>query len=72
MVRRLRDIAPDGLPISVSWEDMEVGTSIFVPCLNFDTCRKHVREITNNFGWIMVDKVRIEHNILGLRIWRTT
>lgn len=72
MVRRLLDIAPDGLPISVNWEGMEVGTSIFVPCLDFHACRKHVREITDQFGWITIDKVRIEDQKLGLRIWRTT
>ena len=72
MVRRIRDIAPDGLPISVSWENMEVGSSIFVPCINIDTCKKQVKEIVDKFGWIIVSQVRIEDQRLGLRIWRTT
>lgn len=72
MVRRLRDLAPDGLPISVNWEGMEVGSSIFVPCINIDNCKKQVKEIVDKFGWITISQVRIENHTLGLRIWRTT
>jgi hypothetical protein len=72
MVRRLRDIEPDGLLITVSWGDMEVGSSIFVPCINVDTCKTQVKEIADRFGWIIVMRVRVEDYRLGLRIWRTT
>ena len=72
MVRRLRDLEPDGLLITVSWEDMETGASIFVPCINVDVCKRQVKEIADMFGWIIVDQIRIENHRLGLRIWRTT
>jgi len=72
MVRRLRDLEPDGLVITVSWEDMDIGASIFVPCMNVDTCKKQVIEIADMFGWIVTTRVCIEDYKLGLRIWRTT
>jgi hypothetical protein len=72
MVRRLRDLEPDGVLITVSWEHMEVGSSIFVPCINVDVCRRQAIEIADMFGWIVITQVRVEHYILGLRIWRTT
>ena len=72
MVRRLRDLEPDGLVITVSWEDMDIGASIFVPCMNVDTCKKQVIEIADMFGWFVTTRVCIEDYKLGLRIWRTT
>jgi hypothetical protein len=72
VVRRLYDLEPDGLLITVSWDDMEVGSSIFVPCINVDACKKQVREIADMFGWFVTTRVCIEDYKLGLRIWRTT
>lgn len=72
MVRRLRDLEPDGLVITVNWGDMDVGASIFVPCINVDVCKRQVKEIADMFGWIVVTQVLVENYILGLRIWRTT
>lgn len=72
MVRRLHDLEPDGLVITVNWDYMEVGSSIFVPCINVDTCKRQVREIAHMFGWIVITRVCIEDHRLGLRIWRTT
>ena len=72
MVRRLRDLAPDGLNVLVNWEEMDVSASIFVPCINTDACKKQAKEVFDMFGWNMVSQVRIENYRLGLRIWRTT
>ena len=33
-VLKVDDLNPDGLRITVDWEDMSVGASIFVPCVN--------------------------------------
>lgn len=70
MVRSLHDIAPDGLDITINWEEMGVSASIFIPCINTVTCKKQVKEIFDMFDWKMVSQVRIENHILGLRIWR--
>jgi hypothetical protein len=71
MVRRLRDLEPDGVIITVSWGNMEVGASIFVPCINVDVCKRQVKEVIDMFEWTVIMRVCVEDYRLGLRIWRT-
>ena len=69
-VLREDDIGPDGVVIVVDWDLMKVGHSIFIPCINVKLAIKQVRKIFERKGWKLRSKVCIEHNILGLRIWR--
>ena len=39
-VLKVDDLNPDGLRITVDWEDMSVGASIFVPCVNEEASEK--------------------------------
>ena len=69
-VLREDDIGPDGVVIVVDWDLMKVGHSIFIPCINVKLALKQVKKIFERKGWKLRAKVSIEHNILGLRIWR--
>lgn len=64
------DLNPDGVRITISWGTMSVGTSIFVPCLNTEKASRQIKAITNEKGWQIKQKVRIEDGKLGLRVWR--
>jgi len=69
-ILRKNDLNPDGVKITISWDNMSVGTSIFVPCLNTEKASRQIKAITNEKGWQIKQKVRIEDGKLGLRVWR--
>ena len=71
-MRKLDDIAPDGVRIIVSWDKMRVGASVFVPCINARKTREQVNVIFKRKGWKYKAKTTIESGKLGVRIWRTT
>jgi len=70
-IPRLDDLHPDGVRIVVSWDKMQVGMSVFVPCINTEECKKQIDKIATKRGWTMQTQVRIEDNRFGLRTWRT-
>jgi hypothetical protein len=70
-MRKLDDIAPDGVRIIVRWDKMVVGASIFVPCINARKAREQVNEIFKRKKWKYKAKTTIESGKLGVRIWRT-
>ena len=69
-IRKKNDIDPDGVVITISWENMPVGASIFVPCINTEKASRQIKAITNEKGWEIKQKVKIESGKLGLRVWR--
>ncbi len=64
------DLIPDGVKIVVAWENMGVGTSIFVPCINTTRAVKEVKQITAEKGWGIETRVCEENGMQGVRIWR--
>jgi hypothetical protein len=67
-----RKLNPDGVPIRVPWGDIQIGESIFVPCINIPRCVGQIQGIGGKFGMRFAYRTVIEHGILGLRAWRTT
>lgn len=67
---RTYDLIPDGVRIVVAWEDMGVGTSIFIPCINTTQAVKEVKQITAERGWGVETRVCNENGLHGVRIWR--
>lgn len=70
-IPRTDDLHPDGIRIVVDWEQMVVGASIFVPCINTEEVKKQVAKIAKNKGWETKLFTRIEDGRFGVRIWRT-
>lgn len=68
---KLDDIAPDGIRIVVRWDKMDVGASVFIPCINARKAREQVNVIFKRKGWKYIAKTTIESNKLGVRVWRT-
>jgi len=70
-VLRNYDLSPDGVRIVVEWGAMQVGTSIFVPCIDTEKAKKQIKYVFTQKKWQFLAEVRIETGCLGLRIWRT-
>lgn len=71
MVLRINDIDPDGVRVAAPWEDLRVGMSFFVPCINTAKCIKQADEVAANLGYSLAYRTRVEGEKFGLRIWRT-
>jgi hypothetical protein len=71
-VLRLDDIGPDGVRMIIDWDKMLPKDSVFIPCLNVAKAHKQLCPIFARRGWNLRVHVRVENNILGLRIWRYT
>tara|TARA_R100001594_G_scaffold6939_2_gene19239 strand:- start:5340 stop:5567 length:228 start_codon:yes stop_codon:yes gene_type:complete len=70
-VLKIDDLNPDGVRIVVKWDDMKVGASVFVPCINTEEAMRQAAKILVNKGYKTEARVTIENEILGIRIWRT-
>ena len=71
-VLTLDQIAPDGLLIVVDWDAMQVGSSVFVPCIDTTEALKQVGGIFDRRGWAMRVRIAPEKGIWGVRVWRRT
>ena len=70
-VLKIDDLNPDGVKITVAWEHMVVGASVFVPCVNTTRAGEQVRKIAEFKSWRVAVRTRIENKMFGVRIWRT-
>lgn len=70
-VLKIDDLNPDGLRITVNWEDMSVSASIFVPCINTEKGIEQLKKLAKRKKWVFETQVCIENGKLGLRAWRT-
>jgi hypothetical protein len=71
MVKKLDEIDPDGVRIILPWDELGVGCSFFVPCVNSDTCKRQIGVIAQRLGITLTFRARVEGQHLGLRVWRT-
>ena len=68
---RTYDLHPDGVRVTVNWDKMVIGASVFIPCIDTEEAIKQSTKIFAVRGWTLYHRVRIEGGNLGLRIWRT-
>jgi hypothetical protein len=69
-VLRTYDLNPDGVRIVVFWGEIDVGMSVFVPCINTGEAIRQTRAITKKKQWSIETRVRIEGDKIGVRVWR--
>ena len=70
-VLKVDDLNPDGLRVTVNWEDMSVGASIFVPCVNTEKGKEQLNKVAKLKEWEFSTQTCIEDGKLGLRALRT-
>lgn len=66
------DVYPDGVRIVVDWDAMVVGSSIFIPCVNTSAARSQAQNVAKRRNWTIKVTPRVENQLFGVRIWRTT
>jgi len=71
-ILKTHDLDPDGVRIVVKWEDMVVGASVFIPCINTEEAMRQAAKVLVEKDYKTEARVVIENEILGIRIWRTT
>ena len=70
-VLKTDDLNPDGVRIVVNWDNMAVGTSVFIPCINTEEAMRQSAKILVSKDYKTEARVVVENEILGIRIWRT-
>ena len=70
-VLRTDDLNPDGVRIIVAWDELVVGASVFIPCINTEEAMKQAAKIVVEKDFKTEARVVVEDEILGIRIWRT-
>lgn len=63
---------PDGVHVVILWDDMQVGDSVFIPCINTSRALSQIRKIFARRKWTFRDAIGQEKHIWGVRIWRTS
>ena len=67
---KIDDINPDKIKVVVQWDDMVVGASVFIPCVDTEKAKQQLEKIAELKSWQVAVRVRIENKMFGLRIWR--
>lgn len=67
---KIDDLNPDKIKIVVSWGDMVIGASVFIPCIDTQKAKEQVQEVAERNLWQVTARVRIENEMFGVRIWR--
>lgn len=68
---RLDDLNPDGIVIRVNWDNMDVGSSAFIPCLDTEKARSQLKSVADQKLWEIDTQICVEGSRLGVRVWRT-
>jgi len=71
-VLKIDDLNPDGVRVVVKWDNLVVGSSMFIPCVNTEEAMRQAAKILVEKDYKTEARVVIENEILGIRIWRTT
>lgn len=66
----LDTVHPDGVPIVVEWDKMEIGCSVFIPAINHVSLKKQIGVIAGRMDFTLEGHPRIEGGKYGMRFWR--
>ena len=64
------NLNPDGVRIIVNWNDMVIGSSVFILSVNTQEALSQIKKVMNDKGWEYQMQIRIEDEKLGVRVWR--
>lgn len=58
------------IDFQVDWDKFEVGSSFFIPCLNWKKAKRIIKAECNRRGVRAWVKLVIEEGVRGVRTWR--
>jgi hypothetical protein len=59
------------LPVTIVWKNFNVGSSIFIPCIDRDAVESYVSEQCRRMSMVVVSKQVIHKKMYGVIFWRT-
>ena len=71
-ILKKHDLNPDGVRIIVNWDDMVIGSSVFILSVNTQEALSQIKKVMNDKGWEYQMQIRVEDEKLGVRVWRLT
>jgi len=71
-ILKKNDLNPDGVRIIVNWDDMVIGSSVFILSVNTQEALSQIKKVMNDKGWEYQMQIRVEDEKLGVRVWRLT
>ena len=71
-ILKKNDLNPDGVRIIVNWDDMVIGSSVFILSVNIQEALTQIKKVMNAKGWKYQMQIRVEDEKLGVRVWRLT
>lgn len=63
-------INPDGVEIKFDWKRLEVGQSVFIPCINTRSAQFQIMKIAKKLGYKFRYHAAMRDGFYGLRVWR--
>ena len=69
-ILRTYDLNPDGVRVVVKWHEVQVGMSLFIPCINTDRAIRQVNKIIKDWGGNIETRVGVAGDKWGVRVWR--
>ena len=69
-ILKKHNLNPDGVRIIVNWDDMVIGSSVFILSVNTQEALSQIKNVMNEKGWKYQMQIRVEDEKLGVRVWR--
>ena len=69
-ILKKHNLNPDGVRIIVNWNDMVIGSSVFILSVNTQEALSQIKKVMNDKGWKYQMQIRVEDEKLGVRVWR--
>lgn len=63
-------VTPDGIPVVIEWDKLDVGTSVFIPAINLIKLSSQLQDIARRKRMVVKGFPRIEAGKYGMRVWR--
>jgi hypothetical protein len=59
-----------GLRLKLAWDELEIGFSFFIPCLDTETMLRTIYTEAERRGYKLIHEERTENGMAGVRWWR--
>lgn len=70
LAKRIDQIDPDGVILTINWQSFTPNTSFFIPCINTKEAVRQVREMAKARFADVEFRCREEGGKWGIRFWR--
>ena len=60
----------EGLRIKLAWDELEIGFSFFIPCLDTESLLRTIYSEAERRGYKLTHDERTEAGLAGIRFWR--